>query len=176
MKTSELTGTDLNKAVAECLGIKHTRFQGQVIDQFCNPLMYDDDWSLAGPIIEREGLTITHQQNQWAAQTDDDLFAFGPTPLIAAMRCYVASKQGEQMTTYRKNFIDYFVDAYSRNVACASDEAVRVFLQDYTDNMGWERLNDRHEYGSNIIDALAMFEAGMAFKEIEENNDANEVI
>jgi hypothetical protein len=98
--------------------------------------MYDDDWSLAGPIIEREGLTITHQQNQWAAQTDDDLFAFGPTPLIAAMRCYVASKQGEQMTTYSKNFIDSFVDAYSRNVACASDEAVRVFLQDYTDEHG----------------------------------------
>jgi hypothetical protein len=40
-----------------------------------------------------------------------------------------------------------------------------AFLQDYTDNMGWERLNDRHEYGSNIFDALCMFEAGMAFKE-----------
>ena len=68
------------------------------------------------------------------------------------------------MTTYSKNFIDSFVDAYSRNVACASDEAVRVFLQDYTDNMGWERLNDRHEYGSNIFDALCMFRSGMAFQ------------
>ena len=55
------------------------------------------------------------------------------------------------MKPYSKNFIDSFVNAYSRNVACASDEAVRVFLQDYTDNMGWERLNDRHEYGSNIL-------------------------
>ena len=80
------------------------------------------------------------------------------------------------MTTYSKNFIDSFVDAYSRNVACASDEAVMAFLQDYTDNMGWERLNDRHEYGSNIFDALCMFEAGMAFKEIEESNDANKTI
>ena len=77
------------------------------------------------------------------------------------------------MTTYSKNFIDSFVDAYSRNVACASDEAVMAFLQDYTDNMGWERLNDRHEYGSNIIDALGMFEAGMAFKE---SNYANETV
>jgi hypothetical protein len=41
---------------------------------------------------------------------------------------------------------------------------VRAFLQDYTDNMGWEQLNDRHEYGSNIIDALGMFEAGMTFQ------------
>jgi hypothetical protein len=77
------------------------------------------------------------------------------------------------MPTYSKNFIDYFVDAYSRNVACASDEGVRAFLRDYTADMGWERLNDRHEYGSNVFDALCMFEAGMAFKE---SNDANEAV
>ena len=69
------------------------------------------------------------------------------------------------MTTYSKNFIDSFVDAYSRNVACASDEAVMAFLQDFNADMGWERLNDRHEYGSNIFEALCMFEAGMAFQE-----------
>ena len=63
------------------------------------PLEYSPstDWAQGGPIIEREGLTITHQQNQWAAQTDDDLFEFGPTPLIAAMRCYVASKLGDEI-------------------------------------------------------------------------------
>ena len=104
MKTSELTGADLNKAVAECLGIKHTRFQGQVIDQGCNPLMYDDDWSLAGPIIEREGMALNMEDtHEWRAAMwwDDedskgDILMVGPTPLIAAMRCYVASKQGEQ--------------------------------------------------------------------------------
>jgi hypothetical protein len=68
------------------------------------------------------------------------------------------------MKTYSKEFIEAFVHAYSRNVACASDEDVRAFLQDYTDNMGWERLNDGHEYGSNIFDALCMFEAGMTFQ------------
>ena len=80
------------------------------------------------------------------------------------------------MTTYSKNFIDSFVDAYSRNVACASDEDVRAFLRDYTSDMGWDQLRESHEYGSNIFDALCMFEAGTAFKEIEESNDANEVI
>ena len=107
MKTDELTGADLNKAVAECLGIKHTRFQGQVIDPFWNPLMYDDDWSLAGEIIEREKIGIwwaTHfvdgegdeYGNHWYAEAKDgDHVQTGPTPLIAAMRCYVASKQGD---------------------------------------------------------------------------------
>jgi hypothetical protein len=80
------------------------------------------------------------------------------------------------MTTYSKNFIDSFVDAYSRNVACASDEDVRAFLRDYTSDMGWDQLRESHEYGSNIFDALCMFEAGMAFKEIEESNDANETV
>ena len=53
------------------------------------------DWSQGGAIIERERISITHQVGQWAAQTDDDLFAYGPPPLVAAMRCYVASKLGD---------------------------------------------------------------------------------
>ena len=69
------------------------------------------------------------------------------------------------MKPYSKNFIDSFVDAYSRNVACASDEAVMAFLQDFNADMGWEEIHDKHEYSSNIYDALCMFESGMAFKE-----------
>jgi len=65
---------------------------------------------------------------------------------------------------YSKNFIDSFVDAYRHNVACASDKAVRAFLQDWEGDMGWDQLRDRHEYSSNIFDALGMFEAGMAFQ------------
>ena len=71
------------------------------------------------------------------------------------------------MKPYSKNFIDYFVNAYSRNVACASDEAVKAFLQDFTAGMGWEEIHDKHEYSSNIYDALCMFESGMAFKETD---------
>ena len=93
MKTSELTGAALDWAVAKCEGVL-MRWERSTHDEA--PLEYSPstDWAQGGAIIEREGLTITHQQNQWAAQTDDDLFAFGPTPLIAAMRCYVASKLG----------------------------------------------------------------------------------
>jgi hypothetical protein len=72
------------------------------------------------------------------------------------------------MSTYSKEFIEVFVHVYSRNVACASEEDVRAFLRDYTSDMGWEQLRESHEYSSNIFDALCMFEAGMAFKEGEQ--------
>ena len=68
------------------------------------------------------------------------------------------------MGTYSKEFIDYFVIAYNRNVACASDEAVMAFLRDFEAGMGWEEIHDKHEYSNNIYDALCMFEAGMAFQ------------
>lgn len=55
------------------------------------------DWAKAGPIIEREGLTLTHQKDRWSAQTDDDVFAYGPTPLVAAMRLVVLVKLGEEV-------------------------------------------------------------------------------
>ena len=105
MNVDELTGADLNEAVAGCLGIVHTRYKGQVVDQFWNPLMYDDDWSLAGPIIEREGMALNMEDtHEWRAAMwwDDedskgDILMVGPTPLIAAMRCYVISKLGDEV-------------------------------------------------------------------------------
>lgn len=69
------------------------------------------------------------------------------------------------MKTYSKKFIDAFVHAYSDNVACAKEEDVRAFLHDYTSDMGWEQLRERHEYSSNIYDALCMFRSGMVFKD-----------
>jgi hypothetical protein len=100
MRTDELTGAALDWAVAKCEGVL-MRWERSTHDEA--PLEYSPstDWAQGGPIIEREGLTITHQQNQWAAQTDDDLFEFGPTPLIAAMRCYVASKLGDEVEYQR---------------------------------------------------------------------------
>ena len=74
------------------------------------------------------------------------------------------------MKPYSKNFIDSFVDAYRRNVACASDKAVKAFLHDLTADMGWEEMRNKHEYYSNIYDALCMFESGMAFKESDNEN------
>lgn len=58
-------------------------------------------WSQGGPIIEREGIAVVPMAEGWEAQFEPDtqsglLFLHhGPTPLIAAMRCYVASKLGD---------------------------------------------------------------------------------
>lgn len=105
MKTSELTGTALDWAVCEASGFfrGYTQFRsgrgflkvyGVAASKHLHP---STEWASGGQIIEREGLTLTHQASQWAAQTDDDVFAYGPTPLIAAMRCFVASKLGDEV-------------------------------------------------------------------------------
>ena len=77
-------------------------------------LAYSTDWSQAGPIIEREGInTFKHNKlddrepDRWCAhkvvprpnlEGGFNMVAVapdGPTPLVAAMRCYVASKLGD---------------------------------------------------------------------------------
>jgi hypothetical protein len=79
-----------------------------------NMFHYSTDWSQGGPIIEREGIellcnTTTEEAKRFIEGTHADWRAakrpinrnvrsFGPTPLIAAMRCYVASKLGDDVT------------------------------------------------------------------------------
>lgn len=57
----------------------------------------DLSWQTCGPIIEREGIsTMFHDQGHWtAANLKGTVSAEGPTPLIAAMRCYCCSKLGD---------------------------------------------------------------------------------
>jgi len=66
------------------------------------------DWAQGGPIIEREWINIEKRINEmhWTASVvyedkEHDGFerteAKGDTPLIAAMRCYVASKLGDEV-------------------------------------------------------------------------------
>lgn len=75
------------------------------------------DWSQGGPIVEREGLRWNKHGDQFYVWTPDHPwydplhepmwaekegvnwrgFAYGPTLLIAAMRCYVASKLGDEI-------------------------------------------------------------------------------
>jgi len=56
------------------------------------------DWSQGGPIIEREGIRLhrSHTGAWWAAsEATPGAPISGPTPLIAVMRCFVASRLGE---------------------------------------------------------------------------------
>ena len=66
------------------------------------PNPYSTDWAQGGQIIEREkiGLREPHEvKDRWYARITTDVTVFmqpGPTPLIAAMRCFVASKLGDE--------------------------------------------------------------------------------
>lgn len=54
------------------------------------------DWAQGGPIIEREEIAIDYDPDVWnAAMYGEPCYLSGPTPLVAAMRCYVASKLGD---------------------------------------------------------------------------------
>ena len=95
MKTNELTGAALDWAVANCEGV-------EIIVRQENWDWYSSSWEHGGPIIEREGLDIrkirTAHAMAWRSVTfDDSIKQYGPTPLIAAMRCYVASKLGDEI-------------------------------------------------------------------------------
>ena len=91
MKVSELTGAALDWAVAECEEFVEDEFEPS------------ENWADGGPIIEREKLCITASvEGDWTAfcvsdEMDMQWICRGPTPLIAAMRCYVASKMGDEV-------------------------------------------------------------------------------
>lgn len=53
-------------------------------------------WTQGGPIIEREVTALMKCMDFWEAQIAENLQC-GPTPLIAAMRCFVASRLGDEV-------------------------------------------------------------------------------
>lgn len=125
IKTSELTGPALDWAVAKCEGRvpkieatvsypnnRHYKVYVDVrYDSNGNecPVPYSPstNWSQGGPIIDRED--ITWSMNMSPEHGDETRFcAFsyragsskaqnGPTKLIAAMRCYCASRLGDEV-------------------------------------------------------------------------------
>ncbi len=99
MKTSELTGAALDWAVAKCEGLDQyfdTEEKCAFDDEGC---AYEPstNWAQGGPIIEREKIELEHDGFEWWARIRADEDCKGPTPLIAAMRCYVANKLGEEI-------------------------------------------------------------------------------
>ena len=115
IKTSELTGAALDWAVAESEGERygpptfrvHQNSKGATVylntgmQQSGIPYRPSTDWAQGGPIIEREGITLRSciDGAAWDAELayEETILAPGPTPLIAAMRCYVASKLGDEV-------------------------------------------------------------------------------
>ena len=61
------------------------------------------NWSQGGPIIEQEKIDVISDPNGTACWLGRNYIKkkivalYGPTPLIAAMRCYIASKLGDEV-------------------------------------------------------------------------------
>lgn len=90
IKTQDLTGPALDWAVevAEKMTVSQREFQPST------------NWAQGGPIIEREGIELfrNNEKDYWfTSKTRGGAYGTGSTPLIAAMRCYVASKLGDEV-------------------------------------------------------------------------------
>jgi hypothetical protein len=113
VKTSGLTPLQIDWTVAkiEGYGVEiRKNSQGKTYLKY-NPggadVSYSRSWQNAGRIIERENISVKHSPRSWFNDNDPsdksktwlastgEISALGDAPLIAAMRCYVASKLGD---------------------------------------------------------------------------------
>jgi hypothetical protein len=113
MKTSELTGAALDWAVHKAEGRNIELHMFWEYRTHNNMFHYSTDWAQGGPIIEREGIellcnTTAEEAKRFIEGTHADWRAakrpinrnvrsFGPTPLIAAMRCFVTFCLGDEV-------------------------------------------------------------------------------
>ena len=108
IKVADAEGKVLNWMVAKCEGF-----------DLENPIDYVNDWSYAGPIISKQKINIRYTFTEGGYRTSDSVDAvhasidlrngskvfdskkviweYGNTDLVAAMRCYVTSKLGEEV-------------------------------------------------------------------------------
>ena len=104
IKTSEAKDQVLDCLVAKCEGIETKNYSGALTIRYDGDWWQPStDWAQGGPIIEREkiGFKYTGTGLEFVAWVNGELCTahdqYGPTPLIAAMRCYVASKLGDEV-------------------------------------------------------------------------------
>ena len=106
-KTQDLTGAALDWAVAKCEdknGVLHDDGITRCIVIAAPSGVYKGrytptvNWAQGGPIIEREKIAIDYDHDVWnAAKYGLGWYISGPTPLIAAMRCYCFFKLGDEV-------------------------------------------------------------------------------
>lgn len=108
IKVSEATPLQLDWLVAKCENLQpmylYTFQNGRHIVHHPYYEGYDygffptTDPSQSWPIIEREKIAVDYDHDIWNASiTGEPAYWQGPTSLIAAMRCWVTSKMGEEV-------------------------------------------------------------------------------
>jgi hypothetical protein len=106
IKVAELEGAKLDMWMAKAENVRFSKFPERakrLILPSGEKYSPSSDWSQGGPIIEREKIMLEPVET-WCAHlyTGDPAINYavsheGKTPLEAAMRCYVASKFGEEV-------------------------------------------------------------------------------
>ncbi|MDO9357881.1 MAG: DUF2591 family protein [Polaromonas sp.] len=115
MQTSELSGVLLDFWVAKAEGLEPqlmrpigsgalwwqaSTAQGEVSS---SDRAYSTDWAYGGAIIEARKIMVAWNAGHWIAgvaeyvDRDNARISKGPTPLVAAMRAFVASRFGEDL-------------------------------------------------------------------------------
>jgi hypothetical protein len=115
VQTVELGGEALNHAVGKALGwtdyptdsIEHGSVRhldplrtpfGKVLNK--SSFKPSTDWVDAGPIIEANNIFVMkNSKDQWVSivHRGHPVGVVGPTPIVAAMRCFVKSKLGNEV-------------------------------------------------------------------------------
>lgn len=116
IKVSETTPLQLDYLVAKCEGetLSQASLAFQIKEHGCLQRPHlgswkpSTSWAQGGVILEREKITVGYERygaqggETWDAVKkafDDTVLwlEYAPTPLIAAMRCFVASKLGDEV-------------------------------------------------------------------------------
>lgn len=126
MKVADMDSRALDFWVAKALGMTHPKAMREMAPGFVM-VPYEDcdrhgsitrfrafrpssDWADGGPIIERQRIEVSpaerysHTKTGWTAsllvgeQDKKAIYMVGDTPLVAAMRAFVASKFDEEVT------------------------------------------------------------------------------
>lgn len=108
IKTAEATPLQLDWLVAKAQKFSICVIRGVCHDAELVDMWTDGDttyspstnWAQGGPIIEREEIGLFFYRaygNRWRANHPTAPYMLAETPLIAAMRCYVASKLGDEV-------------------------------------------------------------------------------
>ena len=98
MKTkavSELSPAELDWVVGIIGGI----YKRESVMPFVNWFKPSTNWAQGGPIIEREKISVEPykgSEGMWLA-VHGEHYAYGDTPLVAAIRAYVQSKMGDEI-------------------------------------------------------------------------------
>ena len=120
INTAELLGAALDYAVAKSLGLNEETLDPLTWECTAYPsgcYNFATRWAQGGPIIERELIALTpysYTDDAWNATLATPIkhyYAYGPTALVAAMRCFVASRLGVKVLLPTELGLPNFVEA-----------------------------------------------------------------